>query len=142
MSPGRPMDIEPLIELGELAEPPAIELGELQAEPAAPDRPRRPRMPRWLPVLAAGVVVLLGVGGSAVPRPGLVPVATLPYAVGAVSAIGSDTVFIDRHGMVDAYDLASGARRWSVPASGSSEGMLVAESAGVLLVNLSDPPGG
>jgi hypothetical protein len=142
---------------------PLIELGDLREDQPAPDRPRRPgpgrwrlrgrsstqarprragHPPRWLPLFAVGLVVLLGAGGSSVPRPGLVALAALPYGVGASSAIGAGSVFIQLRGAVDAYDLDSGVRRWSAPVPGSADQMLLAEAAGVLLVSVSDPPVG
>ncbi|MEN3304350.1 MAG: hypothetical protein V7603_552 [Micromonosporaceae bacterium] len=120
-----------------MVQPAVIELGADRAVPEQPDRPARPRT-RWL--FAAGLALASAMGGAAVPRPGLVPRFQVPYAVGAAFVSGGDTLYVTAHGSVSAYRLPDGARRWSVPAPGTVEGMQLATGSRVLLVSRAEPP--
>jgi outer membrane protein assembly factor BamB len=92
---------------------------------------------RWALVLIA-VLCVLGVTGSARPEPHMFKMLwSVPFNASDRFALTSDTLFastLSTAGRLTAYDLASGAARWSMPMPDPSGWPTAAPAAGVVLL--------
>jgi hypothetical protein len=106
--------------------------------------PSRPRFPRGVPAVALAAVVMLLLGGAARVEPRLVRLAELRITEAAALALGPDTAFVsDRpadsisgpatYGLVSAYSLPGGTRRWQTRVSMVPQRLLLVPEARVVL---------
>jgi outer membrane protein assembly factor BamB len=112
---------------------------DLDARPE-PARPRAPD-PRVRPVLlvAAVAALLAALGGAAPPAPGPAPVLTMGQGINAVT-VGGRSFFAAGQGRIGAYDLPSGAARWSRQFTQEVYALTYDQAAAVLVVTASGAP--
>lgn len=94
-----------------------IDLGDLTQPAPSPAIPVDHRRIRRAVLAVATIAGLLLMAGSARPAPpfGLRPVWSVPMTGTDVSAFGPDAAYLLRGSELTAYDLASGAVRWTAP---------------------------
>lgn len=114
-----------LIDLDARAEPVRAQAPSARARPVA--------------LVAAVLAVLIALGGAAGPRPGPRPVLTLSQGITAVT-LGGRSAFTAGQGQVRAYDLPSGAVRWSRGFTQEVYTLTYDAAAGVLLVTTAGGP--
>jgi hypothetical protein len=113
-----------------------IELGEFTPS-SIPPREFPWRIVRRAVVVGLTVLTLLAATGSARPRPRLIQLLwSMPFALEDRFAASADAVYVvpRESGTIIAYDVLTGARRWSVPMPDASGWPNLVESAGVVLL--------
>jgi outer membrane protein assembly factor BamB len=114
-----------------------IDLGEVGGVPEVDERPPHPRRRRWM-AMAVGAVLLVGLGGAAPPRPGMVET-VVPAVLGDAIDVQDDQLFVvhppnGNHALagdriITAYELPSGRRLWQTRSDYSRQ-----EFGGVILL--------
>lgn len=121
-----------------------IDLGEVRELPPEPEPPRRRRpLSRRTALILAGLLLVVTMGGAAVPRRGLTGLFAVPIEVSSAHLLDGDTLYVSHDARIDAYRLPDGTRRWTTPAPRPVGLFLPVPAAGVVLAGYAtgDPTG-